>query len=660
MSDVLHIDFETHSIVDLPECGVAVYADHESTLPWCMGFAFGDAPVHLWKLGEDLPAYVAEWVRDGKPVVAHNATFEWHIWNKICVRRFKWPWLTLESLECTMAKAFAMGLPGSLEKAAAAVGLTHQKDLKGGRVMRQLAQPRDVIGDVAVFYDPVDHADKFEMLYEYCKTDIVVERELNSRLMSLSENEKKVWLLDQKINLRGVQVDLDSVRVASKIVDIEKERLNQEMRKATGNQVATFNANAQLTNWIKSQGVDTEGVAKSDVIDLIELETTPAHVVRVLKIRQEAAKSSNAKIPKLISGTSSDGRIRGMFQYHGATTGRWAGRRTQLHNLPRPSFNEFEIDYAFKRMASEPDLEALVSEIDLLIGPPTAVVSDCIRGFFKAKPGHDLIVLDFSAIEARVLAWLAGEEKVLRIFRSHGKIYEQAAADIFGISIDKVTKGQRAIGKVAILALGYGGGKGAFQVMSKGYGVKVSDGEAEDIKLKWREANPAIVRYWSDLEDASIKAVENHDTIFSAGAKGREISFKKMGSFLWCRLPSGRVNCYPYPKIEPVVTPWGATRTALTYMTVDNGNWVRVSTYGGSLSENVTQSVARDLLAESMLRLEDSRYPIVMHIHDENVLEVPKDFGSVEEAGKIMSEIPNWAEGLPIQVEGFRTDRYQK
>lgn len=659
MNGVLHIDFETHSVVDLPECGVDVYAENDFTLPWCMGYAFGDGPVGLWKLGEPLPQEIIDWVKAGKLVAAHNAAFEWHIWNKVCVRRFKWPWLTLESLICTMAKAYAMGLPGSLEKAAAATGMTHQKDLKGSRVMMQLAQPRDIIGGVPVFYDPIEHKDKFEMLYNYCRTDIEVERELDSRLVDLSEDERKIWLLDQKINLRGVGVDLKSVRVAEKIVALEKDRLNQDIREATGNQVATFNANAQLTKWLNDQGVATDGVAKADVIDMLDLESTPPHVQAVLKIRQEAAKSSNAKISKIISGTSSDGRIRGMFQYHGAATGRWAGRRTQLHNLPRPNFDEFEIDYAFKQMASVEDIETLIEDIDLLVGPATSVVSDCIRGFFIPKAGHDFIVLDFSAIEARVLAWLAGEERVLKIFRGHGKIYEQAAADIFGISIDKVTKPQRSIGKVAILALGYGGGKGAFQVMSKGYGVKVTDDEAEGIKIKWREANPNIVNYWASLERAALDAVAGSG-VHAAGPRGRQIKFRKSGSFLWCQLPGGRVNCYPYPKIEPVTTPWGATRDALTYMAVEKNQWVRVSTYGGSLSENVTQSVARNLLAESMLRLEASRYPVVMHIHDEVVLEVPIDFGSVDEAGKIMSEIPSWGEGLPIHAEGFRTDRYQK
>jgi DNA polymerase bacteriophage-type len=340
----LHIDFETRSTVDLKKAGLDNYARHPSTEPWCIAYAFDDEPVCLTSTIDPnkrgMHSKVLSHIRASSPVYAHNAAFELAIWNNICVPRYGWPVLKTEQCRCTMAMAYAMALPGSLEKAAAAVGIKEQKDMSGSRLMMQMAQPRGF----DAFDEPIwwDEPDKLEKLYEYCRQDVRVERELEKRLMPLSDDEQALWVLDQKINSRGVQIDTASVTKAVAIVQAEKKRLDEEMSSVTGGILPT--EVKRLTDWVRSRGVPVEGLAKADVLDHLSGSGLPDDVRRALTLRQEAGKSSTAKLKAMIESASADGRVRGTLQYHGAGTGRWAGRRVQMHNMVRPKMKFKEIE----------------------------------------------------------------------------------------------------------------------------------------------------------------------------------------------------------------------------------------------------------------------------------------------------------------------------
>lgn len=663
LSEILHMDYETRSAVDLKKTGIEIYARDKSTDIILLSYAFDEEPVSIWLPHmEPVPERIVRHINQGGLVAAWNAAFEIILTKRVAAQKYGFPEIHPEQTICEMAKAYAMQLPGQLGKAAPALGIEEGKDMDGKRTMLKMAKPRRVEPDGTIVW--WDTPELWKDLITYGKQDVVVEREIGKRTLPLSEKEHAVWVLDQKINERGVYADVQAAKTARNVIAIEQERLNREMQRVTLGAVATCNSVSALTSWIESFGIEVPGVTKADVTDLLDKSDLPKPVRDALILRREAAKSSTAKVEAILTRVCEDGRIRNMFQYHGAAaTGRWAGRGVQVQNLPRQTLDQSEINAIFQILDNLLDEPAeMIRDKLALMGEPMTLVSQCLRGMLRAPPGHELIACDFSAIEARGLAWLAGEERVLQVFRGHGKIYEHAASGIYGVPIENVTKDQRMIGKVASLALGYQGGVGAFQSMARAYGLQVEDERADQIKVAWRNAHPNITKYWKDLEDAAVNAVLYQGTPQKAGAKGREVTYLVKGSFLFCRLPSGRVICYPYPKIEQTTTPWGTEALKLTYMAEESftGKWAKCSAYGGLLAENVCQAVCRDLLAEAMIRCEDQGYPIVMHIHDELVAEVAKGEGSVEEMASIMSEVPYWAADFPISAEGWRDERFRK
>ena len=674
----LGADFETYSEIDLKKAGLHNYATDPSTGVHCL--SYGPDPEHIktWVEGEPFPQDLADHITQGGIITAWNAAFELAIWNEVCVKKYGWPPLPIRQVRCSMVRAYAMALPGALDDAAPALGVDQRKDAEGHRIMLQLSKPKKD----GSMWRREDDLDKFLKLYSYNKQDVRTELACLDRLMELSPSECDLWELDYKINNRGVLCDLVSVEKAITIIQSEKKRLDGEMLKVTGGVVGSCTEVQLLGKWIKSQGVEMDGLAKADVLnalaegedengDVIPADL-PLAVRRALELRQEAAKSSTAKLIAMKEKASADGRIRNLHQFHAASTGRWAGRGVQVQNLPRPRLGTKFSDV--ESMFSMLDNKEM---FDVFYGPSMAAVSDCIRGMLIAAEGNELVACDFSQVEARALPWLAGQDNVLEIFRTHGKIYEHAASGIYHVPLEEVNWFQRLVGKVSILALGYGGSVGAFQSMSKNYNVTVPDDEALTIVKAWREANKKTVAYWYDLERAALNAMESSG-VYAVGPASRQVKFRKAGSFLWMLLPSGRALCYPYPEIRTVITPWGAEKEALTFMTVvdqtqkkklkvlpdpnSRGRWQRVSTHGGPLAENATQGFCRDLLATAMVEIEAEDIPVVMHIHDEPVAEVKKFRAqyALERMIAIMSTTPSYAPGLPLAAEGWTGKRYRK
>ena len=972
----LGADFETFSEIDLKKSGLHNYATDPSTGVHCLSYGPDPEHVKTWVEGEPFPQDLADYIAAGGIITAWNAAFELAIWNLCCVKKYGWLPLPISQVRCSMVRAYAMALPGALEDAAPALGVDQRKDAQGHRIMLQLSKPKkDGCGDgtrATMWRRDADSLDKFLALYDYNRQDVRTELSCLDRLMELSPSETLLWELDYKINNRGVMCDLASVDKGIAIIQSEQKRLNAEMLKVTGGVVGACTEVQMLGKWIKSQGVEMDGLAKADVLNALAADNEslaedaapwmtamPPQVRRALELRQEAAKSSTAKLVAMKEKASADGRIRNMHQFHAASTGRWAGRGVQVQNLPRPRLGtKFSDVEAMFSMLDDKEM------FDMFYGPSMAAVSDCIRGMLVAAEGNELVACDFSQIEARALPWLAGQDNVLEVFRTHGKIYEHAASGIYHVPMEEVNWFQRLVGKVSILACvaedtlvltsngykaivevtkddllwdgvewtkhggviakgyrntldvdglgvtpdhlikihqtwqqakildssestlyqaletglkslpcselnssktesvtvtwsefsvlaarslisfitaifreadllgainvlkrkltigekifgitqtlcrmtttggvcsiefplastdvitprtadsatteggvftflnrgervdarsshiwsrlkvgmfhpwnwielmstratnrvtyaslrerrtwptrdklaqckhtssilrpvfdilnvgsrncflvktksghmlvhncGYGGSTRAFQSMARNYDVKISNDEALETVKGWREANKKTVAYWYALEKAALDAMQSTG-VYAVGPAGRQVKFRKAGSFLWMLLPSNRALCYPYPEIRTVTTPWGAEKEALTFMTIvdmaqkkkiihdsnSKGRWQRVSTHGGPLAENATQGFCRDLLATAMTAIEAEDIPIVIHVHDEPVAEVAKFRAqyALERMIAIMSTTPSYAPGLPLAAEGWHGRQYRK
>lgn len=654
----LHGDVETRSVADLKRTGMYKYFAHPTTDVHCLAYAFDDEPVELWKRGEPCPGRITDHIKSGGLFFAHNAGFERQAFARVLGPKYGFPVPRLEQMRCTAAMCRSSSIPGDLERAAIALGLSSQKDKVGQRIMLQMAKPRSMDGVNPIWWETPE---KFEALYAYCKNDVVVEREIHRRVRLLSDEDLRVWYLDQRINERGFAVDVPSIRACIKLRDLEVDRLSVELRRLTGGFVEKPTEIGNITNWLKANGLpEVDSIAKDELERLLDRDDLSPVVRRVLTVRQEAGMSSLAKFDAFIDRTQKDHRVRDNLIFRGASnTGRWSGVGVQPQNFPRVS-DDFDLDFVLDVVKKgDPAALELTTKV-----PPMHALTQCLRGMIVAGPDKILDNADLSNIEGRVLAWLAGEEWKLQAFRDFDAgvghdIYKLTAGSILRKRPEDVTKTERqGYGKVPELALGYQGGVGAFQTMAKTYRVNVSDTQADVIKNKWREAHPRTVEFWHSLERAVFTAVKDQ----RKALVGR-VAYAYKGKILWCRLPSGRFIAYLDPQLREVDTPWGEKKTAVTAMTIDKDTrqWVRRALYGGLLAENATQAASCDIMVEGMLRAEDAGHEVVLTVHDEILSEVPVHAQqSIPLLAVLLGQVPVWAPGLPIAASGGRDHRYRK
>ena len=645
MERVLEMDIESFSDVDLIKCGVYAYADSPAfeILLFAWSFDGGETQIIDLAQGEKLPAEVEEAIFDVSVTkTAYNANFE-----RTCLSKHFGRYIPPESWHCSAVQAAMLALPRSLEDVGRVLGLDEQKMKEGKELIRYFCIPcKPTKANGGRMRNLPCHApEKWELFKTYCKRDVDVEKSIRRKLHNfpIPESEMELYRIDQRINDRGVLVDMKLVRNAVSCERLHKEVVTKRAYELTG--LENPNSVAQLKGWLGDKGMEAESLSKKAVAEMIA--ETDGEVEELLRLRLMLAKTSVKKYEAIERSACSDGRVHGMLMFYGANrSGRWSGKNVQLHNLPKNYLPDLEL-------ARELVKQGRFEDIELLYDSTPNVLSELIRTAFIPKPGCRFVVADFSAIEARVMGWLSGEEWVLDVFRGDGKLYEMTASRMFGIPMSEIGKGssERAKGKVASLACQYGGSSGALVSMGA-LDMGLTEEELPPLVAAWRKANPHMVQFWWDVDAAAVKAVTEKQK-----TKVGKIIFEYKSGILFITLPSGRKLSYVKPRMA--VNKFG--RDGLTYEGIsENKKWSRIETYGPKLVENIVQGTARDLLAEAMLRVEKKGYPIVMHCHDEIIAEVPEGIGSVDEMCEIMAVQPEWAAGLPLRADGYSCSFYQK
>ena len=645
----LSLDLETYSDVDLGSCGVYRYVEGDFHI-LLFAYAFDDDEVRIIDMacGEELPQEVVDAIFDPHIIkAAWNAQFE-----RTCLSHYFGTQLSPDSWRCSMVHAAELSLPLSLKNAGLVLKTGEQKDKSGEALIRYFSVPcRPTKKNGGRTRNLPEHdPEGWKTFKEYCRQDVRTERDIRKRLEALPmpESEWDYYHMDQRINDRGVRIDRKLVEQAITCDALMTDEMTKRAYELTG--LENPNSVSRLKGWLEERGIEVDSLGKKNVAAMIkELDknSVDAEALEMLKLRLQMAKSSVKKYQAADRCVCSDGRAHGLFQFSGANrTQRWAGRLLQLQNLPQNHISTLDEARELVKMGC-------FDMVESIYGNTPDILSQLIRTMLIPKDGCEFIVADFSAIEARVLAWLAGEQWRMDAFKNGEDIYCASASQMFGVPVVKhgINGELRQKGKISELALGYGGSVGALVSMGA-VDMGLKEDELPDLVDAWRNSNPHIVQFWWDIEKAAVDTINDH--------KEREvgrIGFQFYANTLWIVLPSGRKLAYIKPKMQ--VNRFG--RQSVTYEGLNMANkWSRIETYSGKLVENCTQAASRDLLAEAMWRMEKAGLDIVGHVHDEVILEVPKGSITVEEVCSIMNQNPSWADGLVLNSAGYRGDYYRK
>lgn len=651
------LDYETRSEVDLKEVGAYEYSRHPTTRILCAAWRIGTrdtlrtARTRSWspalpETAENLEHLRRAFRLPDVRLVAHNAFFEQVITAHVLLRSVP---LSISRWQCTAAQAAALALPRNLEGACIALGLPVQKDMEGRRLILKYCKPRKPTkNNPAKWHNSITD---LKRIIQYCETDVAAEVELLLATPELHPFERRVWELDQKINWRGFRVDRELVTTVQEMIAEESGNLLREAQEIAGLNPTQRNA---VMEWLSAKGARLPDLRAKTVADALKFGAVAGEAKRFLEIRQAVSKTSTAKYAAFEARTRTDGRVRDMLVYHTASTGRWGGAGVQPQNFPRGTIKN-------TTEAAEVLAEGNLDWVRLLYGDPMSVFSSCLRAMIIPNEGKEFACADYATIEVRVLFWLAEHAEGLRQFSEGSDLYKHMAARIFGVPVEAVTAVMRALGKSTILGCGYGMGKKKFFQNCREQGQEVTEELAELAVRSYREEHAPVVQLWRNIEMVAIKAVLAHRRGIKRRYTVNRTTWWVENDFLFCELPSGRRLAYYKPTLKYEETPWGEPRAVLYHFGVNSTTkqWELGSTYGAKLVENITQAVARDLMAHAMVRAEERGYGVVLSVHDELLAEQERGRAK-EEFERAMAELPEWAKGCPVKAEGWTGRRYRK
>jgi DNA polymerase len=635
---IYSIDFETRSMINLPDRGLDIYANDPTTEVLCIAFGTQPDNVKVLQIGSfDLDPLFRH-VSQGGKIQAWNAMFEYAIWNCVCVPKYGWPELKLEQVIDSMAIAAANNIPQSLDDAGAFMDSEHKKDPTGKRLIQKLSKPsaKGVFNN-----DP----ELLKQLFDYCAQDVRTEMAIVANLRPLTAVEQEVWTLTQRINLRGVPVAPNELQNAVQAVCDTQRNIDQECLWLTG---CKPSERAKLLDWMKTFDVEIPDLTAETVSKLLQCNI-PANLKRALELRQDGSQTSVAKYAKMLE-IQREGRIRNTLVYHGASTGRWASRGgLNLQNIARPTLEDGEIERAIPRV------------FDGGLGSMSEL-SSLVRSAISAPAGQTFVDVDFSSIENRVGVYLAGQKDKVELFRKGLDEYKVFASEsLYRVPYEDVTKDMRQISKSAVLGAMFGQGAKGLVKYAEGMGVKLSEGQAKNAVDSYRMSYGKVKELWAQCEGAAIQAVENPGNPFKAGSR---LVLKCAKNALWMQLPSGRLICWQRPQLELVTTPWGQQKLGVTVHSQNTftRQWSRNQIIGSSIFQSAVQGTARDCLAFAMLNLEKAGYEVINSIHDEVLLLVEEQNGesAMEDVIRIMVTPPPWAPDFPLAAEGWYGKRYRK